>query len=73
MNPIGAPLVIQNTDAGHWLVTCNNIVHSPSETVSFTVALPRSSKAPGDLQRDAIKRAISLLQLVVDNMPTEQA
>lgn len=70
MNPIGRPIEIQNTDTGHWLVRCDNILDSPSEAVSFRVAIRRSEKPLGAVQREAVERAITLLNLALKNMPT---
>ena len=70
MNPIGRPMEIQNTDAGHWLVRCDNIIDSQSETVSFRVAIKRSDKPMGAVQREAVERAIALLNMTLQNMPT---
>lgn len=64
MKPLGAPIVIQNTDGPQWFITWNDAVaHTVGESVSFTVAVPRSANLSiSEVQRYAIKRAIELLQ-----------
>lgn len=72
MEFLGEPFSIQNTVDNGWLVTWNDAVSVRSaigeviETVSFTVAIPRSANLSiAEVQRYASKRAIELLQASV--------
>lgn len=63
MKLIGRPMSIQNTDGPDWLVTCDNVVTvTTGESVSFTVLVPRSGAGMGEIQQQAVKAAIALLQ-----------
>lgn len=70
MKLLGQPFTIQNTDEG-WLVNWPNAVmhgdaNNPIETISFTVALPRSANLSiAEVQTFALKRAQELLQTVI--------
>lgn len=70
MSDIGAPITIQNTDAGHWVIECNDAVTSTvGERVSFTVNVPRSGKNVGAIQKEAFEKAIQMLQVAAQAMP----
>lgn len=65
MKYLGSPFSIQNTDGPDWLVTWQDaVVTTPmGETVSFTVAIPRSANlSMAEVQKYALKRAVELLR-----------
>lgn len=64
MEIIGTPLTIQNTDGMHWLITWPDCL-AGLENVSFTVAVPRGELTIGEIEQQAIRRAIELLQMVL--------
>ena len=65
MKYLGSPFSIQNTDGPDWLVSWQDaVVTTPTgETISFTVAIPRSANlSMAEVQQYALKRAVELLQ-----------
>ena len=66
MKTIGGPVSIQNTDAGHWLVTCDPALTSTDgEHMAFTVAVPRQPNLTvGNLQLAAVRQALARLQSI---------
>lgn len=72
MEYLGQPFMIQNTADHGWLVTWNDAVaHRSSageiiETISFTVAIPRSANLSiSEVQIYAMRRAEELLQSAI--------
>ena len=73
MQLIGGPVTVQNTDAGHWLVTMHDAVTTTAgESLSFTVAVHRKGDAKlSEVERQAAKRALEMLQALVDELPAD--
>lgn len=57
-------ITVQNTDTQDWLLSADGLVSANNglETISFTVAVPRSNDSLPALTNHAIERAIFLLQ-----------
>lgn len=53
-------LSVRNTDAGLWLVSVGGFLQGV-ESISFTVAIPRSDKSLEQVARQAVQRAADLL------------
>lgn len=70
---LGSPFAIQNTTGSKWLVSWEEAVtHTGGESVSFTVAISRGPDLTiADLQRHALKRAVELLRMAIDNPPPD--
>lgn len=59
-------MVIRDTDSGAWQVTCENILGGDFERLSFTLLIRKSNQTVGELEREAVSHAISLLQQTLE-------
>lgn len=67
MNIKNPTVTIRNTDSSVWMVDVEGLVStSDQESVTFTVALPRSDQGLPTLTRLAAERAVQLLQLYLN-------
>jgi len=63
MDFINPTITIQNAVGADWLFSMTHVIDGP-QTVSFTIAIPKSSASLGELQRQAVAKVVEVLSAV---------
>lgn len=69
----GPTTLVQNTDAGQWLVQMKDFIGGPDglERIEISVLMPRSNDELAVLHAKVIDRAIAMLQDYRKHLPRE--